>query len=194
MDTILNQYEAQGLTSCFAISRAGDIAVAQSAEEKKNELAQMAVIVFETLSAIGEIKIDKIEIIGDTRGLIMELGEESLLGSLFENREGVVVNELWSLLDNLKKRRGAPAEGPERRRQRLKASTLEQAKEIMHNYLGDFTERIYKNQLKSQRINADELYADDMRRLIATLSKAASMIIGPTKSREMRNKLLNLLR
>ncbi len=194
MDTILNQYEAQGLTSCFAISRAGDIAVAQSAEEKKNELAQMAVIVFETLSAIGEIKIDKIEIIGDTRGLIMELGEESLLGSLFENREGVVVNELWSLLDNLKKRRGAPAEGPERMRQRLKASTLEQAKEIMHNYLGDFTERIYKNQLKSQRINADELYADDMRRLIATLSKAASMIIGPTKSREMRNKLLNLLR
>lgn len=191
---MLNQYEAQGLTSCFVISRTGDIAVAQSAEEKKNELAQMAMIIFETLSAIGEIKIDRIEILGDTKGLIMELGEESLLGSLFENREGVAISELWNLLDSLKKRPRAPVEVPERRRQRLEASILEKAKEIMKNYLGDFTERIYKNQLKSQRINADELYVDDMRRLIATLSKAASMIIGPTKSREMRNKLLKLLR
>ena len=141
--------------SCFVISRTGDIAVAQSAEEKKNELAQMAMIIFETLSAIGEIKIERIEILGDTKGLIMELGEESLLGSLFENREGVAISELWNLLDRLKKRPRAPAEGPERRRQRLEASTLEKVKEIMKNYLGDFTERIYKNQLKSQRINAD---------------------------------------
>lgn len=194
MDNTLNQYEAQGLTSCFVISRTGDIAVAQSAEEKKNDLAQMAMIVFETLGAIGEIKIDRIEILGDTKGLIMELGEESLLGSLFENREGVAISELWDLLDSLKKRPGAPAKAPERKRQRLEASTLEKAKEIMKDYLGDFTERIYKNQLKSQRINVDELYADDMRRLVATLAKAASMIIGPTKSRDMRNKLLKLLR
>jgi len=192
MESILNRYTEKGLSSCFVISRTGDIAVARDAEGKKDQLMQMALVVFETISAIGEIKVDAIEIVGASRGLIMQLGEESLLGSLFENREGVVIEELWTLLEDIKKRPVAPV--AERKQQLLEAATLEKMKLIMADYLGDFTERIYNNQLKSQRINTEELSAKDMHRLIATLTKAASMIIGPTKSRDMRDKLLGLLR
>ena len=124
----------------------------------------------------------------------MQLGEESLLGSLFENGEGVVIEELWTLLEDIKKRPAASV--GERKPELLEAATLEKMKLIMADYLGDFTERIYNNQLKTHGISStvEELSPKDIRRLIATLTKAASMIIGPTKSRDMRNKLLELLR
>lgn len=192
MESILNRYTEKGLSSCFVISRTGDIAVARDAEGKKDQLMQMALVVFETISAIGEIKVDKIEIVGESRGLIMQLGEESLLGSLFENREGVVIKELWMLLEDIKKRPVAAV--GERKQQLLEAATLEKMKLVIANYLGDFTERIYTNQLKSHGITTEEISVKDIRRLIATLTKAASMIIGPTKSRDMRDKLLALLK
>jgi len=194
MESILNRYAEKGLSSCFVISRTGDIAIARDAEGKKEQLTQMALVVFETISAIGEIKVDKIEIVGESRGLIMQLGEESLLGSLFENGEGVVIEELWTLLEDIKKRPAASV--GERKPELLEAATLEKMKLIMADYLGDFTERIYNNQLKTHGISStvEELSPKDIRRLIATLTKAASMIIGPTKSRDMRNKLLELLR
>lgn len=192
MESILNRYAEKGLSSCFVISRTGDIAVARDAEGKKDQLLQMALVVFETINAIGEIKVDKMEIVGESRGLIMQLGEESLLGSLFENREGVVIEELWTLLEDIKKRPVASV--GERKQELLEAAMLEKMKLIMADYLGDFTERIYNIQLKSQDIHTEELYAKDIRRLIAALTKAASMIIGPTKSRDMRNKLLALLK
>jgi hypothetical protein len=192
MESVLNQYAEKGLSSCFVISRTGDIAVARDAEGKKDQLMQMALVVFETIGAIGEVKIDKIEIVGDSRGLIMQLGEESLLGSLFENREGVIIEELWMLLEDIKSRPAAAV--GERTQEILDAALLGKMKRIMADYLGDFTDRIYKNQLKAQGITVEELSPKDVHRLIATVTKAASMIIGPTKSREMRNKLLNLLK
>jgi hypothetical protein len=193
MEDILNRYVEKGLSSCFAISRTGDIAVSRDAGKKKDQFMQMALVVFETISAIGEIKIDQMEIRGESRGLIMHLGEETLLGSLFENRDGVVVEELWTLLGEIAKR-PTPATG-ERKQARLETAILDKIKVIMADYLGDFTERIYNNQLKSHGISSqvEELSPKDVRLLVATLTKAASMIIGPTKSRDMRNKLLELL-
>ena len=67
-------------------------------------------------------------------------------------------------------------------------------KDAMKDYLGDFTERIFKNQLKAQRIKVEELYDTDARRLVFALGKAAGMIIGPSKGRDMTNKLLELLK
>jgi hypothetical protein len=60
----------------------------------------------------------------------------------------------------------------------------------MKDYLGDFTDRIYQNQLKSQRIKPEELYEEDARRFIFALGKAAGMIIGPSKGKDLTNKLL----
>ena len=67
-------------------------------------------------------------------------------------------------------------------------------KDTMKDYLGDFTGRIFKNQLKAQRIKVEELYDDDARRLVFALGKAAGMIIGPSKGRDMTNKLLEILK
>jgi len=192
MESILNRYKERGLSSCFVISRSGDIAVTHAAEGKKDQLVQMALVVFETISAVGEIKVDRIELVGESRGLIMQLGEERLVGSLFETDEDISVEERWTLLEDIKERPAAPVEEP--KRELLDAGILERMKRIIVDYLGDFTERIFNNQIKSHGIKVEELSPNDVRRLIATLTKAASMIIGPTKSRHMRNKLLELLK
>ncbi len=192
MESILNRYTERGLSSCFVISRSGDIAVTRAAEEKKDQLVQMALVVFETISAVGEIKVDKIELVGESRGLIMQLSEERLVGNFFEADEGISVEERWTLLEDIKERPAASVEEP--RRELLDAGILEKMKHITVDYLGDFTERIFNNQIKSHGIKVEELSPNDVRRLIATLTKAASMIIGPTKSRHMRNKLLELLK
>lgn len=192
MESILNRYKERGLSSCFVISRSGDIAVTRAAEGKKDQLVQMALVVFETISAVGEIKVDKIELVGESRGLIMQLSEERLVGNFFEADEGISVEERWTLLEDIKERPAASVEEP--RRELLDAGILEKMKHITVDYLGDFTERIFNNQIKSHGIKVEELSPNDVRRLIATLTKAASMIIGPTKSRHMRNKLLELLK
>lgn len=192
MESILNRYKERGLSSCFVISRSGDIAVTHAAEGKKDQLVQMALVVFETISAVGEIKVDRIELVGESRGLIMQLVEERLVGSLFETDEDISVEERWTLLEDIKERPAAPVEEP--KRELLDAGILERMKRIIVDYLGDFTERIFNNQIKSHGIKVEELSPNDVRRLIATLTKAASMIIGPTKSRHMRNKLLELLK
>ena len=201
---LLNSYEEKGLTCPFVAAKTGDVVIAQSGGSVKDEIAQVATVIFETIGAIGDIKIDKIEIMGEAKGLILELDQDSLFGSLFEQHEDLVLNDLWSLLGELKtqpavvtqvevkeKPREVPREKP---RVKMETSVLDAMKEMMKDYLGDFTERIYKNQLKSQRIKVDDFFDEDARRLIFALGKAAVMIIGPSKGREMTNKLLNLLK
>lgn len=194
---VLNSYEKKGLSCPFVVSKSGEVAVAQSGESIKNEISQMTTVIFETIGAIGDIKIDSIEMLGDTKGLIMRLDEQNLLGSLFEQTKGLVLNNLWTLLEELKEQRPAAAviRAPEEKpKVKLESSVLDAIKETLKDYLGDFTERIYKNQFKAQRIKVDEFYDEDARRLIFALGKAAGMIIGPSKGRDMTNRLLGLLK
>ncbi len=195
---VLNRFEEKGLPCSFVVFKSGEVVVAQSGESIKDEIGQLATVIFETISAVGDIKIDKIEMLGGTKGIIVELEEKHLLGSLFEQTESLVVNDLWALLKNLREQSSvavAPKEIPtERIEIKLPSSILDRMREIMKGYLGDFTERIFKNQLRSQSMNVDNLSEQDIRRFILTLGKAASMIIGPSKGHEMRNKLLELLK
>lgn len=195
---VLHAYEKKGLCCSFIASKSGGLVTAQSGDCIRNEIAQMVTIVFETIDAIGTIQIDKIEMLDDRKGLILSLDGDRLFGSLFEQTETVDVKDLWKLLEDLK---AQPIEGaalreiPEAKvKVLLKPSLLDEMKEIVKGYLGDFTERIYKNQVKAQRININELNDEDSRKLVAALTKAAAMIIGPSKSQEMESKLLALLR
>jgi len=195
----LKNFEEKGLPNPFIASKSGEVAITQSGESLKNEISQMATVIYETIGAIGDIKIDRIEMMGEAKGLIMELDETSIKGSLFEQNESVKLNDLWVLIRELKGEPVAVVEAREKPAKekvkvKLESSVLDEMKTILKDYLGDFTERIYKNQLKGQRINIDEFYDDDARRLIFALGKAAGMIIGPSKGHILTNKLLELLK
>ncbi|MGB3478833.1 MAG: hypothetical protein WBB67_06705 [bacterium] len=224
---LLNSFEEKGLSCPFIASKTGDLVVASSAESIKNEIAQMTTVIFETIGAVGDIDIDKIEILADSKCLVLALDQENLMGSLFEQSEDVRIDDIWSFLQELKeqsagiavaekekpkekpeekprekpeeKPREKPGEKPKEKPEEkpgviIDASILDNMKDAMKDYLGDFTERIFKNQLKAQRIKVEELYDTDARRLVFALGKAAGMIIGPSKGRDMTNKLLELLK
>jgi len=211
---LLNRFEKKGLSCPFIASKTGGVVVASSAESIKNEIAQMTTVIFETIGAVGDIDIDKIEILTDTKSLVLALDQENLMGSLFEQTEGVTINDIWSFLKELKEQSTGVAVTEEKKVEEKKiekkkieekkieekpkvqidASILDSIKDTMKGYLGDFTERIFKNQLKAQRIKVEELYDADARRLVFALGKAAAMIIGPSKGRDITNRLLELLK
>jgi hypothetical protein len=202
---LLNRFEKKGLSCPFIASKTGGVVVASSAESIKNEIAQMTTVIFETIGAVGDIDIDKIEILTDTKSLVLALDQENLMGSLFEPTEGVTMDDIWSFLKELKEQSAGvevaeekpkveEKEVEEKPKVQIDTSILDNMKDTIRDYLGDFTERIFKNQLKAQHIKVEELYDNDARRLVFALGKAAGMIIGPSKGRDMTNKLLELLK
>ena len=191
---ILNKYEAEGLPLPFVILSNGETFVSQNNEVLKNEISQMAMVIFETIRAISSIKIETIEVIGDKKGVLMELEDDRVVGSLFEPTEGLVLDNLWQLISRLRAQPSEVAVPKEKPKVRLAPNILDEIKPILKDYLGDFTERIYQNQIKAQHIQPDEIYEEDVRRLIFALGKAAGMIIGPSKGNELTNKLLKIIK
>jgi len=191
---LLNKYEERGLGYPFIVSKSGEIIISTKGESLKPKINQMATVIFETIGAVGRVEIDTIEMIGDTNGLIMEIEDEKITGSLFTSAEGISVNDLWGLLKELKTEMKVVAVPEEKPRAQLAPDFLSEIKAILKEYLGDFTERVYQNQLKAQRINPNELYEEDARRFVFALGKAAGMIIGPSKGKDLTNKLLTKLK
>jgi hypothetical protein len=197
---ILDRYENKGVTWPFRCSRKGEVITSQSGAVFRNEFTQMATVIFETIGAIGDVKVDRMEIVGEKMGIIMELDRDGLIGSLFKRTPETSKSELWRLIDELKQQGPLPAEQKKietpgvRARVKVDKHIFDDMKERVKEYLGDFTERIFKNQLKAQKIDLDDLYDEDVRRFILALGKAAGMIIGPSKGHEMTNRLMTLLK
>jgi hypothetical protein len=196
---ILKNYEKKGLPCPFVVSKSGDVEVSETGVATKKQLSQMGTVIFETIGAIGDVKIDGIEIQGSDKGLLIGLSQNHLVGSLFDQTKDIEIGDLRKLLEEFKtkpkvaveERKEAPAK---KEKVKLESEILDQMKDVTKEYLGDFAERIFKNQLKAQRVKADELYDEDARRFIFALGKAAGMIIGPSKGQDMTNKLLELLK
>ncbi|KPK62515.1 hypothetical protein AMJ83_10720 [candidate division WOR_3 bacterium SM23_42] len=189
----LNNVAARGLPMPFSVSKTRATLVSDAAAVYKEQIGQMALVVFETISTLGEVKIERIEIVGDKRGIIMDLHGEGLIGTIFEPAEGAVPPSYWNLLKELRTKPIA-AVVPSRRMALVDAAILEKIKTILQDYVGDFTDRIYQNQMKNQGINVEELHAEDVRRLILALAKATSMIVGRSKGRELSKKLTELVK
>ncbi len=176
----------------FAASISGETFVADAAAAYQEQIAQMAMVIFETLNALGEVKIEKIEIKGDKKGIVMKLEEEGMLGTIIEPAEDITRPEIWKLLQDISAK---PVMTPaERRAALVDPRVLDKIKGILGEYVGDFTDRIFQNQLKNQNIKIDELHAEDVRRVILALSKATSMIVGRSKGRELSKRLTELVK
>jgi len=189
---VLNSAVEKGLPMPFAASISGDALASDAAVAYREQIGQMAMVIFETLKALGEVKIEKIEIRGDRKSIIIKLNEDGLFGSIIEPADDITRPELWNLLDGLRMK---PAATPAERRVALvDPVVLDKIKTILGEYVGDFTDRIFQNQLKNQNIKVEELHAEDVRRIILALSKATSMIVGRSKGRELSKRLTELVK
>jgi len=190
----LNRLEEKGIGLPFAVSKTGETSVSPKGEQLKSKLSQVGTVIFETIGAVGRVKIDSIEIIGEMKSVIMELDDERLTGSVFEQKQGMAVADVWNSLKELKVQPEAVAKVEEKPKTALPSSVFDDIKALLKDYVGDFADRIYQNQVKAQRIKIDECYEDDAKRLIFALGKAAGMIIGPSKGKDLTNKLLAKLK
>jgi len=188
----LNKIASKGLPMPFSVDRSGATLVADSTMAYKEQLSQAALVIFETISALGEVKIGTIEIIGEKKGVVVDLDAEGLVGTIFEPVEGRVPPEYWNLLRELRVKPAAAV--PSQRLAMVDPVILDKIKAILQDYVGDFTERIFQNQMKNQGIKIEELHNEDVRRLILALGKATSMIVGRSKGRDLSRKLIELVK
>lgn len=189
---ILNHAAARGLPMPFSATVSGVVLEADQAAAFHERIAQMATVIFETLEAVGEVKIENVEIRGSKKSIIMELHGDGLIGTIAETPDIAARAEIRKLLREVHDRK---APGPaERRTALVDPGVLEKIKNILSEYVGDFTERIFRNQLKNQNIKVDELHQEDVRRVILALSKATGMIVGRAKGREMSKRMIDLVK
>lgn len=188
----LNAAAANGLPMPFSATPSGVVLAADQAVAYGEQISQMATVIFETLRAVGEVKIENIEIRGSQKSIIVDLVDDALIGAIAGPLDAAGRAEVRRLLDGLQ-RKTAP--GPRARRAApADPAILEKIKSILAEYVGDFTERIFKNQLKNQNIKVDDLREEDVRRVILALSKATGKIVGRAKGFEMSKRLIDLVK
>jgi hypothetical protein len=154
----------------------------------------MGTVIYESIGAVGRIKIENIEILGEIKSLIMEVEDEHIVGGLFDQPLAKSIPDIYALIKDTRSQAKPAVVTEVKPKVQLASAFLDELKAILKDYVGDFTDRIYQNQLKAQRINPNEYSEDDVRRLILALGKAAGMIIGPSKGREAINKMLAKLK
>lgn len=194
VDEILNKIEERGLGLPFIVKKDGDTLTSQGGEVQKAKFSQTGTVLFETIGAVGGIKIEVIEIIGSKQSLLCDFSEEDVVGHLYATSQASLQDSMWSAIREIRSKQKVEVVEAEKPKERFTPEVLNELKAVVQEYLGDFTERIFQNQIKAQRIKSDELYEEDIKRFIFALGKAAGMIIGPTKGKDLTNKLLGRLK
>ncbi|MEO0184187.1 MAG: hypothetical protein ABIL22_04030 [candidate division WOR-3 bacterium] len=193
-EEILNKIEERGLGLPFIVMKDGETITSKGGEQKKTKFSQTGTVLFESIGAVGDVKIDTIEIVGNNQSLVCDIAENELIGHIYATTQAQILDTIWNAIKEIRAKQKVEVVEAEKPKERFAPEFLDQLKAVVQDYLGDFTERVYQNQLKAQRIKADELYEEDIRRFIFALGKAAGMIIGPTKGKDLTNKLLGKLK
>ncbi|MGQ9664538.1 MAG: hypothetical protein ACUVUH_04295 [bacterium] len=191
---ILNKIEDRGLGLPFIVKKDGETMTSRGGEANKSKFSQTGTVLFESIGAVGGIKIDVIEIVGNNQSLLCTISEDELIGHIYATAQMPIFDNIWNAINEIRTKQKEEVVEVEKPKEKFSPEFLNQLKAIVQDYLGDFTERVYQNQLKAQRIKVEELYEEDVRRFIFALGKAAGMIIGPTKGKDLTNKLLAKLK
>jgi len=194
VDEILNKIEDRGLGLPFISQKDGETTTSKTGETQRQKFSQTATVVFETIGALGGIKIDTLEIVGSNQSLLCDIGEDDLVGHIYATAQTGVLENIINAIKEVRAHKKIEGVEEEKPKEKYEPGLLDQLKSIVQDYLGDFADRVFQNQIKAQRIKAEELYEEDVKRLIFALGKAAGMIIGPTKGKDLTNKLLAKLK
>jgi hypothetical protein len=83
---------------------------------------------------------------------------------------------------------------PEKEDSILPASIFDDMRKILNDYLGDFSETIFENQMSDLKIKAEPTPLSKIQKLCFSLQKASAMLIGPSQARELVDKLLSFVK
>ncbi len=76
----------------------------------------------------------------------------------------------------------------------IPATVFDEMAKTLNEYLGDFSETIFENQLSDLKIKTEPTPFSTLQKLCFSLQKASAMLIGPSQAREMVDKLLALIK
>ncbi len=76
----------------------------------------------------------------------------------------------------------------------LNPSIFAKIREILIEYLGDFSDTIFENQMSDMKLDEKSASLSGVQKLCFSLQKASAMLIGPSSAREMVDKLLTTIK
>ena len=109
---MVNKLEEKGLSCPFVIAKTGETTVSEKNSSLKAKLSQMGTVIYESIGAVGRIKIETIEILGKIKGLIMEVEDEHIVGGLFDQPLNKSIPDIYALIKDTRSQ-AKPVTAPE---------------------------------------------------------------------------------
>ncbi len=180
-------------------------------------IRRVALVLTQTIDTLGGIVFDRFLLEGEDKRISIYKFDDGYCGIIFQNN--VPFSSIESLYQELiskippveveVKEKPVP-KVPEKEVRRipkkevrvitekeetiLAPSIFEDIKEILTQYLGDFSDTIFENQMSDMKINPEFATFSKVQKLFFSLQKASAMLIGPSHAREMVDKLLSLIK
>jgi len=181
----------------------------------ESRIKRIALVLIQTMDALGSIAFDRFLLEGADKRVSIYKYDGGYLGVIFESRISFSnVDDVYQTIiskqpaveikkEPEKKVKEIPKEkpvgkpfpkAPVKEEKILSPSVFEKMKEILSQYLGDFSETIFENQMSDSRIDPDAASFSKVQKMCFGLQKASSMLIGPSQAKEMVDKLLALIK
>jgi len=180
----------------------------------ESRIRRIALVLTQTMDALGGIVFDRYILGGDDKRISIYKINEGYCGIIFQsdipfrsidNVYQGVISKLQAVKEK-EKEKEKPAkkitkiakvqettEVPVKKDKMLDPSVFEKIKEILSQYLGDFTETIFENQMSDLKIDQKSAMFSKVQKMCFSLQKASGMIIGPSFAKEMVDKLLSVI-
>ena len=166
-----------GQKGAFLIDAAG---ACQSQNCDQSAAAQSAELAKQIVDIVGLPGLDTVWISSDSGTIGIRMTARGAAGSLLGPAGDAAAAK--ALLDALVQ---APSSAPAG----VSADAVNQVRKIATEYLTDFAETALMIQIKQAGLDEKNPKADQLAKLTGGLEKAALMIIGPTRAKEMGEKL-----
>jgi hypothetical protein len=183
----------------------------------ESRIKRIALVLTQTMDAIGGISFDRFLLEGEDKRISIFKYNSGYCGIVF--RKDTPFNSIETVYKKVvskappvtekKEEKPAPKvvekeipkppkkevrEEPEKEDKILSPGVFDKMGEILNEYLGDFSETIFENQMSDMKIKSEPTPFSKVQKLCFSLQKASAMLIGPSHAREMVDKLLAMLK
>ncbi|TET22467.1 MAG: hypothetical protein E3J78_03035 [Candidatus Cloacimonadota bacterium] len=181
----------------------------------ESRIKRIALVLTQTMDALGGIDFDRFLLEGEERRISIFSCNGGYCGIVF--KKSVSFRNIEDIYQTLISKASAPGIKEKAPRKEIKkeavkvkekpprpvekkeekiapASIFDQISGILNEYLGDFSETIYENQMSDLVIKPESCTTTKAKKLCFSLQKASAMLIGPSQAKEMVGKLLSLIK
>ncbi|MCK4234478.1 hypothetical protein KAX75_08620 [candidate division WOR-3 bacterium] len=208
-DIVLGSFFFKGTENLFSFTEKYSV--------PESRIKRIALVLTQTMDALGGIAFDRFLLEGEDKRISIYKYNGGYCGIIFKNdidydsiesiyhkliskvppvEEEVKVKPTPEITEKekLKIPEKEVIEEPEKEETVLPPSIFEKMSEILTEYLGDFSETIFTNQMSDMKIKPEFATFSELQSLCFSLQKASAMLIGPSHAREMVDKLIALIK